>query len=204
MASPFRIPIPASASPLPAPPRTWNLSGLSGRLVELSHHGPGAGLTPAFGLVLDAQIRGEPTAWVQARPGIFFPPDAAEGGVDLEALAVVRATDRRTAFRAADHLLRSGAFGLVVLDLGPNAIVPTSIQARLAGLAREHDTAVLAITKKLPRSPSLGPRVSLRGHGSRRRVDADRFECTVNILKDKRNRPGWAHGEVCRGPVGLR
>ena len=49
--------------------------------------------------------------------GGFFPPDAAEGGVDLDALLVVRARDLSSMASAADQLARSGAFGLLVVDL---------------------------------------------------------------------------------------
>ena len=40
-----------------------------------------------------------------------------DGGIDLDALPVVRVPDARAAGRAADHLVRSGGFGLVVIDL---------------------------------------------------------------------------------------
>ena len=70
----------------------------------------------AASLAWKAQLRGEPVAWILARPSSFFPPDLHAGGIDLEALAVVRVPDAAAAARAADKLLRSGAFGLVLLD----------------------------------------------------------------------------------------
>ena len=100
---------------------SWGYAALAGRLAELSGTGATALLTAAFGLVLEAQQAGDPVAWVTSRTSSFFPPDAAEGGVDLEALAVVRAEDTVQAARAADQLLRSGGFGLVVLDLASDA-----------------------------------------------------------------------------------
>lgn len=204
MTTSFLVPALPTTSPRPQKSSTaWNLPCLSGRLVELSGHGPGATLTLAFNMVLDAQVRGEPVAWIQARRDGFYPPDVAEGGVDLDTLAVIRAATRHASFRAADHLLRSGAFGLVILDLGAVSTAPMAVQSRLAGLARKHETAVLALTRKSARDSSLGSLVSLRGHGYRKRRDTDRFECTVHIIKDKRSRPGWSHGEVCRGPAGL-
>ena len=96
----------------------WCHSELVGRLVELSGQGATATLTLAFGLLLDAQRLGETAAWVAAGPRLFYPPDVAEGGVDLAALAVIRTHGAAAAARAADRLLRSGAFGLLVLDLG--------------------------------------------------------------------------------------
>ncbi len=83
--------------------------------------------------------------------------------MDLAALVVVRTGDARTAGRAADVLLRSGAFGLVVLDLGTNTALPTPLQGRLVQLALKHDAAVLCLTDKEPDTASLGSLVSLRG-----------------------------------------
>ena len=99
----------------------WSHSLLTGRLAELSSWGTGASLTLAFELVLQAQHGGEPVAWITTSPSTFFPPDVAHGGVDLDALPVVRVPDGQAAARAADKLVRSGAFGLVILDLGANA-----------------------------------------------------------------------------------
>src|SRR5262245_52346389 len=64
-------------------PGRWRLPELSGRLGELCAGAAGASLTLAFALVLDAQRRAEPVAWLMDEQGGFFPPDAAEGGVDL-------------------------------------------------------------------------------------------------------------------------
>jgi hypothetical protein len=85
--------------------------------VELSGQGNAAVLTAAMRLVVDAQSRGETTAWVTTRESSFFPPDAAEAGVELGALAVVRIPDARLLGHAAERLVRCGAFGLVVVDL---------------------------------------------------------------------------------------
>src|SRR5579859_5985988 len=102
----------------PAPPpvqreAAWSLATLSGRLCELSG---GAAVTFAFYLIAEAQRGGEPAAWIGTPLSCFFPPDAAGGGVDLEALVVVRAPDAAQVARAADQLARSGAFGVLVLD----------------------------------------------------------------------------------------
>jgi recombination protein RecA len=182
----------------------WRLVDLGGRLVELSGRGATATLTQAFRLVLEAQRRGEPAAWVTDRQSSFYPPDVAEGGVDLDALVVVRVLEAGGRARAADQLARSGAFGLIVIDLGISAVIPPPLQARLLGLAQKHDTAIVALTEKGSDAPSLGSLVSLRG-GTRRERKADGvFACTIEVLKDKRHAPGWTHEEVCRGPAGLR
>ncbi len=181
----------------------WRLNTVTGRLVELSSSSAGAPLTLAFRLVLDAQRRGEPAAWIGRRECPFFPPDAAEAGVDLAALPVVWAPDPIEAAGAADLLVRSGAFGLVVLDLGGRATLPLHAVSRLAGLARQHASAVVCLTEKDGSRPSLGGLVSLRAQAARTVREAGLFRCEAVAIKDKRGRSGWRHVEVCRGPDGL-
>lgn len=174
------------------------------RLTEISASPAGAPLTLAFRLVLDAQRRGEPAAWIGRKDAPFYPPDAADAGVDLTAFAVVWAGDAKAAAKAADLLVRSGAFGLVVIDLGPGARLPMHASSRLALLAQQHRTAVVCLTAKEATRPSLGPLVSVRAHaGSRQRGEGGRFRCEAVALKDKRVGRTWSIAEVCRGPDGL-
>ena len=182
----------------------FSLSAFASRLTEISASVAGAPLTLTFRLVLDAQRRGEPVAWIGRKDAPFYPPDAADTGVDLAALAVVWTGNAITAAKAADLLVRSGAFGLVVLDLGGEARLPMHATARLAMLARQHDAAIVCLTDKDAARPSLGPLVSLRAHtASRARGEGGRFRCEVAALKDKRGGPTWNIVEVCRGPDGL-
>ena len=200
-----RIPVvPAVRLERPASPGRWDLPALQGRLVELSAWAGGAGLTLAFALVLDAQRRTEPAAWVCTGQSTFYPPDAAEGGVDLAALPVVRAREGRKALRAADLLVRSGGFGLVVVDLGVPGDAPLPALARLAALAAEHGAVVLCLTRKPAGDPSLGSAVGLRAEAVRERIAPGRFRCRMRVLRDRRGPPGWGRAEVCRGPDGLR
>lgn len=185
-------------------PAEWQYATVAGRFCEVSGGPDGAALTLVFRLVLDAQKHGEPAAWITGRRSLFYPPDAAEAGVDLANLAVVRAPDGLAAARAAEHLLRSGAFGLVVMDLGPAARLPLHIQSRLNAQARQHNSAMVCITEKDHRVPSLGSLVSLRAHTTRSRERSNCFRCEARVIKDKRRGPGWGHVEVCRGPDGLR
>ena len=202
--------LPADEGPGPAAehsPGHWNLGELRGRLSELTTDGSGAPLSTALALVLEAQLCGEPAAWVTVAGSCFFPPDVAALGVDLEALPVVRAPDASRAARGADKLLRSGSFGLVVVDLvelGSKARVAVPLQSRLLGLSRKHDAALVFLTGKDPSSPSLGPLVSLRVGSFRKRRSAGRFECEIHATKDKRRGPGWYHRELRHGPPGLR
>ncbi len=104
----------------------WGLAALRGRLVELSARGATATLTTAMELVVEAQTQREPVAWLTLANGTFYPPDVAECGVDLAALVVVRAPDATAAARAAERILRSGAFGLVVIDLAGASVGASS------------------------------------------------------------------------------
>jgi recombination protein RecA len=183
--------------------RPWGLDEIAGRLVELSGAGAVAALTQVFGLVLEAQRQGEPVAWITPGHTTFYPPDAAEGGVDLDALVVIRVPDARAVARAADRLARSGGFGLIVLDLGAAAEIPTPLQARLAGLAQKHHAALVCLTEKASKAPSLGSLISLRVHTERRPVAEGEWACELTVLKDKRRGPTWVHTETCRGPAGL-
>jgi len=188
-------------SPRPAP--RWCLEALAGRLVELGAEEAPAQLTAAFTAVLDAQRRGEIAAWVTSSRSSFFPPDAAEAGVDLDTLIVIRLSAAADIPRAADRLIRSGALGLAVLDLasddGAAAPFPAAYESRLAGLARAHGTAVILLTDG-DRGMRLGPLVSLRGEARRRGA----HQLEIRALRDKRGAAGMRHVEPCRGPAGLR
>src|SRR2546428_841722 len=105
-------------------------------------------------------------------PCACAPPDAADGGVDLAALVVVRAPEARAAAQSAAELLRSGAFGLAVVDLVSYsaASIPLPSQTLLSGLAQKHDAVVVFLTEKACDSPSIGSLVSLRARARRRPV----------------------------------
>jgi len=188
---------------LPAMPAEWRLSTLVGRLGEVSGDRDSAALTLAFRLVVEAQRRGEPVAWIGRHDHVFFPPDVAAMGIDLAALPVIWTPDTLAAARVADLLLRSGGFGLVVLDVGAGSRLPMHALTRLAALAKQHESALLCLTEKNDARPSLGSLVSLRAHACRTRHETDRFRCELRVLKDKRRGPGWRHVEICRGPDGL-
>lgn len=180
----------------------WSYEALRGRLVELSAHGASATLTAATGLVLEAQLAGEPVAWIAASGDSFYPPDVAESGVDLAALVVVRARELRAAVRAAERLLRSGAFGLVVLDLAAPGVAPElslAHQGRLVTLAMAHDAALVCLTSQPARAPSLGSMVSLRVEALRERAPDGGHHVTLRALKDKRRGPGWLRRRRVRG-----
>ena len=207
------------------PEEPWCFESLAGRLVELEAAGSAAALTLACRVVIEAQQCGEPVAWITAaadRSGVFYPPDVYDNGVDLGALPVVRVPETIAAFSAADLLLRSAGFGLIVADLGAPQAVEATVLARLAGLARRHRTALVFLTRpagERPQSPpgvrtatggaahaggSLGSLISLHVRSQRRRTGPDRFRCGLVAVKDKHRGPGWEYTELCRGASGLR
>ena len=186
------------------PPAAWTAAALGGCLAELAGTGSAPSLTLALGLVREVQREDEPVAWITRTGSTFFPPDAAEGGVDLAALPVVRLEGVRQRLRAADQLVRSGAFGLLVVDLGDCLDLPLAVQTRLAEQALAHGTLVLCLTEKTERQPSLGSLVAVRAQARCIRHGPDRYACQVQALKDKRRGPGWTDREWCRGPDGLR
>jgi hypothetical protein len=200
-------------------PPGFRLDAFTGRLVELSGEGAGATLSLAISLVVMAQSQQMNAAWVTLSPTApFFAPDLLEAGLDPDALPIVLAPSALHAGRAATHLLRSGAFALIILDLVPTADpdLPLPLLSRLVGLAHTHGTALVALTSKPTDAPSLGSLVSLHASTRRRRLPSDEalrlgldpghlhFEVRLDALKDKRNGPGWAHTEVFRAPPGLR
>lgn len=196
------------------------IAELAGRLVELSGDGASAVLTAATGLMVDAQRANEPVAWIGSDESSFYPPDVAESGVSLATLVVVRmprpvsdvASGSRVVKRsrhaplavAAERLLRSGAFGLVLIDMGADAALSQPFQSRLLGLAQHHQAAVLCLTEKSQDAASLGSLVSLHAYVSRKWLGGERFECELHVRKDKRHGPVWSEREMCRGPLGLR
>jgi recombination protein RecA len=178
-----------------------------GQLLELSGRAPGK-LSAVVRLIVHAQSEHEPVAWITARDAAcFYPPDFAEAGVDLLALSVVRLSDDAGSHglvRAAEVLLRSGAFGLVVIDLLQG--VPKgelSWQARLSGLLRKHAARAVVLTQSTPKEPSLGPLVSLRveahwraGESCRVLLEQTLLKCklgsTATISPDNRTMPSGA------------
>ena len=185
-----------------APSSPWTLAEVAGRFVEISTAGAASSLTLALTLVLEAQERREPVGWVTLTKSCFYPPDAAQGGIDLAALVVVRLPAVEGIPRAGEKLLRSGGFGLVVLDLGSGDI-SMPLQSRLIGLAHRHHAALVCLTEKASRAPSLGSLVSLRAHAERERTSEGFFASRLRVLKDKRRGPTWSYEELYRGPAGL-
>ena len=160
-----------------------------------------------MGLVLQGQRQGEAVAWVSDTGSSFYPPDAEEMGIDLDALVVLRLEGARHMARGAEVVLRSGAFALVVVDFAafrPSPQVAPALLGRMGSLGQKHGAAILFLTQKEAHQPSLSSLISLRAEGKRRRLGEDRYVLDLSVLKDKCRGPGWKHQEERRGAVGLR
>lgn len=183
----------------------WCIEELRGRLCELkpAAERSGALLTAATRLIPEVQRMGDPVAWICAGTDLFFPPDLESNGVDLQAMAIVRVADSRAAAQAADQLLRSGCFGLLIIDLGaPQAAITDAVLGRLAGLGRTHQTTVLFLSDPGSRS-ELGSMISLRAQVRLRALSGGHFTVEVQVTKDKRRGAPWCWTETCHGPPGL-
>jgi recombination protein RecA len=206
---------PARSAPSGQLAQGWNARRISGGLAEL--FGSQGGLTLAAELVRQAHERRESVAWIFAHPDTFYPPDAADNGIDLAALPVIFAQNGKKAFRSAEILLRSGAFGLIVIDLGEKNNVPPAYQGRVVRLAQHYRSAVLCLTAQrvsgcsgsagaIPSATAatLGSMVSLRLEPRRTEISTQHISYELRATKDKRHGPGWTHRAVYRSLAGLR
>lgn len=177
-----------------------------GRVLELTGGPDAAATSAAVQLLLASQREGDPVAWVQPRGGELYPPDLAAAGLDLDALLVVHvpSDDRANLPKAAELVLRTGAFGAVVLDLS-SARPPRGDAwlGRLASLAREHDCRCVLLGPP-DASASFGPLVSLRLQPRRVRMRPGRFRVELEVLKDKSGgRPALGGPAWWVGPEGM-
>lgn len=178
-----------------------------GRLVELSAtpHGPSARTSTAVAVLRRTQREGETTAWIQLAGGQLHPPDLHDAGVDLDALVVIHVpVDEGAAGlgKAAELLLRSEAFGLVVVDLG-SLSSRTAWHGRLLGLARQHESRVLLLTDKSSDVESLGTLVGLRVEPRRMARPEGGFDVEHRVLKNKSGAPVLPAEDRFVGPPGL-
>lgn len=199
----------------------------AGLLVEFSGTRQAARLSSVASALREAQARGETTAWVQDADGPLYPPDLAEAGVDLAALAVVRVpappvrrrgrSAREALVRATEMLVRTGAFAFVVVDMreeerralrrDPPAApwrLPSAWQGRLLGAVRDHGSRIVFLSSHPPFRESVGSLVGLRLEPHRVRVAPGLFAIENHVLKNKPGLPFADASETRRGPWGLR
>ncbi len=178
------------------------------QLIELSAAAAPARFSLALHWLLRAQRRGEPCAWIQPQGRRLYPPDLQRNGVDLEALLVVQVAPAQgalAALRAAEIVLRSGAFGLLGLDFRdgePARAAAAAWQGRLLRLMRQHRTTVVVLTAKAAAAESLGPLCSLRLQ-PQRRWQGRQFYVDPTVLKNKAGLVELPLPRPHCGPAGL-
>lgn len=180
-----------------------DIEGLRGQLTEFSSPRGHTSITLAAQLIYQAQKMGGPAAWIGPPTSFFYPPDMMDWGVDWSALALIRVRGSHRAGRAADKLLRSGGFELVVIDL-PDPNLPSPLLGRLLRLAETHKSAVIFLTPTSDHNPSLSSLVTLRARLEWTDIDPSQLRATFRVIKDKRRGPGRIFHEVYDGPMGLR
>lgn len=186
-------------------PLRWQGEALAGRIIELS--GSTGRTSTAVSMLLAAQRAGEAVVWIEPTDGSLYPPDLAAAGVDLDALVIVRVPTKEGPeglCRVAEWLVRSGGFGLLVMDLmGRAPAAQSPWQTRLSGLLRRHDAQLCVLSDSEAAAPSLGTMVALRLEPQRQRDEDGSFLLSHHVLK---NKLGVAHGpapERRRAPAGL-
>lgn len=210
-------------------PETIQWADIAGRLVEvaapprLQAKMAAAGTTWVASLVGEVQQRGETAAWVLCAEleapvwSLPYAPDLRAHGVDLAALPLVRARDPAQVLQAADVLLRSGAFGLVVADWPARAPRPgDGPMGRLLGLCQRHEAAVVFVTaapadgRGEPEGGGLlGSMISLRLEVWRAPAPVSTvtglcaFALHTVVRKDKRRGPGLQQITVHEAPEGV-
>lgn len=202
---------PPSAAPQPqAAPAALPLQALMGRLTQVASGAQGGGSTVAAALVATAQRQRQPVAWVQWQGGSLYPPDLQAQGIALAALLVVHVgcPDRaHVRLRATELLLRSGGYGLVVVDLTSGRL-PTGLawQHRLQHWARQHHSAVVLLTRAdgAGPSPSLGALIGLQLCPERQQLASGLFEQHCAIGKNKLGTQTLPWQWLASGPPGLR
>lgn len=207
-----------SASRSKAPTQLHELAP-SGRVIQLSGDLAGARTSCAAQLLARRQLQGETAAWITPTHTSVYPPDLDGHGVDLEALLFIRLPDTTLPYgacRAAELLLQSGAFGILIIDLS-TAAPPSHEQAwlsRLAGAARHHNTLVVLLTActRPHASPtsthptrSMGPLVFLHSTPIRRRNgEPGGYEVHHDVHKYKAGPLPSLIPTHWRGPWGVR
>ncbi|MFO7155512.1 MAG: hypothetical protein DIU72_002695 [Pseudomonadota bacterium] len=168
-----------------------------GRIVALSGEGTGS-TALALSIAAHASRTGRLVAWVDGADA-FDPRGAREAGLSLSRLLWCRPKDLRAAIRAADALIASGAFPLVVLDLRREEPRPVAQSAwlRLARGAEANRGCLLVLGEAGAQSfaaATLSPsraKARFSGAGPGRLFEGVELDCRL-----ERNKLGLWPGEV--------
>jgi recombination protein RecA len=180
---------------------TWRFENLVGILAEISEETACGAVSFVTEIMLEAQGRNEPVAWVAGVSTTWYPPDLAERGVDLGAVALIRAGGEDESLTATEWLVRSGAPGLVIVDAEGAWKATDASLGRIQKLAERSRCAVVFLTRKCAHEPSLGSRISLRGCITR--SGSEPFHIAINIVKDKRSNVSSRQIRQYHGPSGM-
>jgi hypothetical protein len=180
---------------------SWRLENLIGILAEISEETACGAVSFVTEIILEAQRRNEPVAWVAGVMSTWYPPDLASRGVDLGAVAVIRAGGEDESLTAAEWLVRSGALGLVIIDAEGEWKASDASLGRIQKLAERSRCAVVFLTRKRTHEPSLGSRISLRGCITR--SGSEPFHIAINTIKDKRSNSSHRQSRQYDGPSGM-
>lgn len=166
--------LPDANAPAPLGTRAFSLAA-PGTLTEISGARAQGRTTLAATFVREAQAEGETAAWIMHDTAGPYAPDLLAAGLDPGALLAVRLPTTEGPHglvRAAEILLRSNGFGLVVVELlgGVPRGLPAAWQGRLQGLARAHRARVVLLSSTPAEGDSLGPLITNRIEPSRRRT----------------------------------
>lgn len=168
----------------PGEPQTLSSLIPEGRLSEVEGHGATSAIVR---LVAEAQSQGEPVAWITGATSSVHPPDLAAGGVHLHSLAFLRIKDdakQTSRLRAAELVLRSGAFALVVIEAPLAHDLPARALSRLHAMARRYNTRV--VFRRCHHSKvSLGPLIGLKIHVGREVRDGQGERLFFRVQKNK-------------------
>jgi recombination protein RecA len=180
---------------------SWRLENLAGILAEVSEETACGAVSFVAEVILEAQGRNEPVAWVAGVSSIWYPPDLADRGVDLSSLAVIRAGGEDESLTAAEWLVRSGALGLVIVDADGDWKASDASLGRILKLAERSRCAVVFLARKSAHEPSLGSHISLRGCVSRN--GSEPFHIAITTIKDKRSSSSSRQSRQYHGPSGM-
>ena len=195
---------------------------LVGRLVEVVGGPRSLRLAWLAQLTTQVQAAGDVAVWLQTTESSPFPPDLQQAGVALDRLPVLRLVDFQAQLRAADVLLRSGAFGLCAIDataasqraLDASRTLDNAL-GRLLGLCQKHAASLVFLTPEpqehVVQQENQGflqtSLISLRLTVARDReapLGVDRpWGLRLEVKKDKRRGPATLRAEVNGGPDGI-
>lgn len=190
-------------APTPLPTGLSPLDGLlggglpRGRIVELAGRGTGS-TALALSIAAHGTRTGRWVAWVDGA-GAFDPRGAREAGMVLARLLWCRPKELRAAARAADALIASGAFPLVILDLQRAHPRPLGQSAwlRLSRGAEAHRSCLLVLGEAGAQSfaaVALAPgqaKARFSGQGPGRLFEGVELRCRL-----ARNKLGLPPGEA--------